>query len=847
MAPPRSPRGSFLRDSLPDPLDGFLDDLISIESPRGGGGSGPGSPDSASTGGGSSPTHWRLSNPVHMEIQENARLPTFNWPVDRTGSSSTPSRARLNSDADAANRPTASSRSGRGGGGRGGGDDGGEMSLAEIFLSSPQRQSFHASYQQAGALRKDAATDIHIPSLEPTMPQRRESLTAAIQEDQLDLLAASVEPTPLSEIRRKHSERHQHYGYSSYFSSGSNYAALPIPQRTTPPRSDENPRREPSSSTPPPTESMATAGAVATAAEIASRIANSTAPSQDDASAPQANSGSRPGAFSSVHLHQPPKLSRPNSNGSSKAPPGTFRGISPVPISTSDTTTGALQRASQQRTQYGFGPKHVVPSVPAPPRATGSKKQRGNRRAASTSPNDGASSPTDSLTQGQAYERKKQRAKVARVKLNESIERLSIAINLAGTQSKQRQLQWQSLPSSQNREQSLDIMDECMHIAENAKKWDRPSFVGAAASLVQGLNTQCEHLMRELVACHEREQQQEQQKQQYNGAANGRHSDGKRSAASTPGMYNLGGGESSAKRARMDESPTDLTRRQQREDDIDLPEDSSIFGEKHVAYRVASFLDPPSLVRCFAVSKVWRRAFSRQESWQDMALERFGHYNVRQWKGKLEDEDEGIACSPVTLYRSMDAANVMPHVSHDGVFLLGEARLQGKVSAWTFLVERSNGETLRSVKRPKSMPGTGEYASLPVVELRTIVQNTGSADHPVVVREQTQSVDASTRRRGVEMVEIDWDSRFQKRVLNLDGSERPAVAAPGLDVHSILCQLKLFEAVVIETFIHAKGCSTTSKFVQKSNFTQVLVQLRNGTTVPLVIPFPRDISHHLEH
>lgn len=328
------------------------------------------------------------------------------------------------------------------------------------------------------------------------------------------------------------------------------------------------------------------------------------------------------------------------------------------------------------------------------------------------------------------------------------------------------------------------------------------------------------------------------------------------------------GGESSNKRLKVDRNQHKQNGHQPNVTDmIDLTMDSdnnmdhSIFGDVKVVTLIAGFLDPPTIVRCFLVSKSWRKNFAKQESWQEMATGRFGQYNVRQWKGKLEDDDEGIAApSPLTLYRSMDAANVMPHVSHEGMFLLGEARLPGRCSAWTFLVERSNGETLRSVKRNETAEGgssgMGIFVSLPVVELRTVVQNTGSVDEPVIVREQLQTVDASTRRRGVELAEIDWDGRFKKRVLNLDGSERqpldPSLSSatnPGtnsLDVHSILCRLKLFDAVVIQTYIHAKGCSTTSKFVQRSNFTKVLVQIRNGT-IPMVIPFPRDISHHLEH
>ena len=59
------------------------------------------------------------------------------------------------------------------------------------------------------------------------------------------------------------------------------------------------------------------------------------------------------------------------------------------------------------------------------------------------------------------------------------------------------------------------------------------------------------------------------------------------------------------------------------------------------------------------------------------------------------------------------------------------------------------------------------------------------------------------------------------------------------DVVGELCRLRLFESVILVVHIHAQGCSTTSKFQQKSNFTKVLVKV-NGTTLPLVIPFIRE-------
>jgi hypothetical protein len=154
---------------------------------------------------------------------------------------------------------------------------------------------------------------------------------------------------------------------------------------------------------------------------------------------------------------------------------------------------------------------------------------------------------------------------------------------------------------------------------------------------------------------------------------------------------------------------------------------------------------------------------------------------------------------------------------------------------------------MRSVQRPPSLPGSGLYTSVPVVQLWIVIQNTGIHDESVVIREQTLTVDASTRRRGEEMKEIDWDDRFRKRICDLDGSLHAPLAPIGSSpsLYPELCRLRLFDSVIIETNIHAKGCSTTSKFVLRSNFTKILIQIRDGTTVPLVIPFPRDALHLL--
>ena len=180
------------------------------------------------------------------------------------------------------------------------------------------------------------------------------------------------------------------------------------------------------------------------------------------------------------------------------------------------------------------------------------------------------------------------------------------------------------------------------------------------------------------------------------------------------------------------------------------------------------------------------------------------------------------------------------------MILLAEARMPHKVSAWVSMVERSNGETSRSVRQTD-----GRYTSLPLVELRLLIQNTGSAV-PIAVKEQVIVVDASTRRRGEEWREVTGDGRFAKRLLLLDGDRHDTVTTTDARSNATtttlntkregeLFRLGLFDWVVMVVHIHCKGCSTSSKFQQRANFTKLLVQL-NGITVPLVIPFFREGS-----
>ena len=119
---------------------------------------------------------------------------------------------------------------------------------------------------------------------------------------------------------------------------------------------------------------------------------------------------------------------------------------------------------------------------------------------------------------------------------------------------------------------------------------------------------------------------------------------------------------------------------------------------------------------------------------------------------------------------------------------------------------------------------------------------------------QEFSVDASTRRKGERMPEVQGDDRFRRRVLLAEDRRGdplrdatraaipevatraaiPEVAAPG--GREALCHLRLFQSAVLAVHIHARGCSTIAKFCQRSKKIQLLVCV-DGTTRLLAVPF----------
>lgn len=703
---------------------------------------------------GSSSFDARLTNPVHMELQENARLPTFYGTVDRSGSSSIANSRRIPEAA--LHSPTQQQRKR---------SDSGDINWGELFLNDRHRVSYHGNYKEAGVLKEfegfpgAVTSNVDVPLIAAAAPETE-------KDNELNEIIINVEPTPLSEIKRRVEERQQQREHRNEGSRHHPYS------RSTPllvPTYDQQGNAE---------LPITMAQALATAAALASTT------------------------------HRPL-----TSTGMSKLPPA---------------SAGVLRDISTKKKKHGFGPNHVVPSVPTSNTGRKSRKRpppviTTNQAAVPMGPPFSATASHDTddhemqdMNPGDAYERKKQRAKDARVKLNESIDRMHISIRLALTQSQQRlqQSQQNNLATSQ-KERIVPLLQQTIRIAETAKKWDRPSFVGSAAALIQMLNAQCEALMQMVVESNNGTAETgtplvNGQNKRYNSVDDSIHSN-----------------------AEADTNNGNKRMRCTTEFKTEVQDDGTLVTQGRILECIASFLDPKSLIRChFQVCKAWTTlgSFGSDPVWESLVLQRFGFYCVRQWRDKLLLDDSSSYPSFRNLYKSMDTANAMPHIAsihqNEGWFLLGETRLPGTISAWVYLIERSNGETLRSVHQAS----TNKFQSLPIVELRTVLQNTGTSQI-VWKMDQTQSVDTSTRRRAEEMKELQGDGRFQKRVLRLDG--------PVQTVTNDQITLRLFESAIVVSYIHATNCNTISKFVQKSNFTRWLVQV-NGTTVPLVIPFPRD-------
>jgi hypothetical protein len=652
-----------------------------------------------------------------------------------------------------------------------------------------------------------------------------------------------------------------------------------------------------------------------------------------------------------------PAQSHQNYSAAATAAPPPPQGYVPTAFSRQDTAvksppavmTKALEDTASRKSQFGFGGNHVVPSVPLPPSVQQHMQKQQKKRAGiaaarsgeegnessklprtsmtSTSPSPSAvtavATAADIPINGNvAYERKKQKAKQSRVLLNDSIDRLSVAINVAGQQSRSR---LDVLGEIFHHLNTTQAMLDCETAAKSAKKYDRPAFVASAADMVQALNDQCEALVQEVRYLKDCTPETNATEIETSDAA---VSNVMPPAVSAPSILakcssNLlfasgscqGPPSSSALNAMPQASamaidqtsfaptsasgtvtkdlvhPTLNTAQARSVNTAMIPavleikpgQDNCgrLWAQGPVLASLLSFMDPKSIVRCLSVSRTWSQLeeLCGDEVWRELCLKRFGAAKVELWENT--DYFRYTLFGPnkqMQLYKAMSEANVAPATNEantmDGAPVyeqsnlnLGHATLSG-VSAWASMISRSNGETLRSVKSEQvSKAGTNTspsttFSSLPVVELRIVVQNTG-IESSVIIPEQPIAIDASTRRRREEFTEITSDERFCKQAVPLKvespnaqeyihatassvhavsgGSATPtpsaaeSISTSALQSQEEMFRLRLFDAVVLIVHIHAKGCCTTSKFLKKANFTKLLVTT-NGTTRPMVIP-----------
>ena len=866
-----------------------------------------------------------LVNAVHMHVQDNARIPNYNLPVDRSNSNNTSaSDALLSSKLELNN-------------------------YAELFLSSESdyRKSLNQSYEVRSTLLSDVPKEIE------------------------GLAAVSFDPTPWSEIKDKihieeenekqqqqrqqqvqnhHQQQQQIYVGTSAPVPGTptispraattlypndrqqeidlfNGKKIPSPEKNT---AEQEVARM--------ADAIATAAAIALTTNGAATVVNNNASispakqskpkavswGESSTSTTPSNSAVNPIKTEVNYSHDhdqhlqrqyantmPPPRAAAHAASRASVLAATNRkshdnlytrdrrlqrqranAKAPPHAAAHAVSRASLLAATNRKSQYGFGGNHTVPSVPAPPSLRSSNQSMLNHFTApktkpkakkasvipSVKPHIPVPTPPPHIPNGShpvlhgeghtgsAYERKKQKAKDARVRLNEAIECLAVAVNLAGSQSKLRidQLQNQIHPT-EIRQKTIEVNQEGIKLSESAKKWDRPSFVGTAASIIKALNAQCETLMAELMAM-------QQMLDESKGMNWGSDNDDKvkpedstrdngicdaKMAASPTDFTNSEVSRSVSKQAESPNSHQVQKRYTQsavlsknvqsphKRPRLDINEDQNMSCIDEVCWGkmsklVSEWLDPLSLCRCQCTSKGWRDmdAFGNEKIWFDLAVKRFGLYNVRKWSDHLKDEEsEEIHCKD--LYMEMNDKNVMPYFSREGLLFLGNGKIKGKLSAWVFIVERSNGETLRSVKRDPSsgnLRGVG-YQSRPVVELRIVIQNIGMFTHPAIINSQKVEVDASTRRTDTKFEEIYWDDRFNKVLRNTDGTIRTLATIHSNSIfQDELCRLEYLETAVIEVHINAQGCSTISKFRKRSNFTTILANL-DGTTVPMVIPF----------
>lgn len=533
-----------------------------------------------------------------------------------------------------------------------------------------------------------------------------------------------------------------------------------------------------------------------------------------------------------------------------------------------EMTSNSILEATKRQNQFGFGGRHTVPSiipspsVHLPPRLVNNNLGHKVQVRAHLQPTQRTQTPMlmklpsklpfkANPSNKAAYERKKQRAKDGRIRLNQALEQLSVSIDVANSQTKRRQAESGGMldPSS------IQAMDSCANTCADAKKWDRPSFIETAATLIQNLNDQCEALYQEL----------KRSREQMVSNSSGKNKVGTQKRS----MLNKTDQQESKSITALTELEINSPKRRKIESRVctcesvsenDTPREdifSTISHCDNILGIIASFLNPSSLGRCMRVSKYWKNTeqFSCDATWNQLCIARYGEEKMKKFElNRLTKDNKDHNIQKMDLYHQMHCANVAPDTKLEGNISIGDVKLNG-VSAWASMTSRANGETLRSV-RTRSPNGTNEetkaiggfsgkaeFYTLPVIELRIMVQNTGS-DSNVTVCDQQISIDASTRRKKEEWMELMTDERFLKRAYELNGAETTFTASPSTENNKNIgeiASLKLFDSVVLVAFVYARGCPTVSRFEKKAKFTKILVSI-NGKTVPVMVPFEKPFT-----
>lgn len=417
-----------------------------------------------------SPVAWRLSNAVHMEVQENAKVPTFNWNIDRSNSSTvneifskhnnySQNFSSENGVSDLSNQQQAPSM--------------------EFFFNREKQRGrssvndsylYNAKYDGKMSSKKPVPINTSSNITKPVLDRNRGISDSSIvfDEQKLNELTMGVNPTPLDEIMRRHSPAQtpslpyipsiiknsepsinsSNSGFQFYVPRQSSTAKAlqtkAISSTTT--KEEGTTVTDPLDQTNPKNENIQRTRN----GEFFGRKKGSVVDSSSSGlSFEQLLRKQRNLPHHQDHLRQL---------------------TTPQHATAHVSSSGAMMNASNKKSQYGFGSKHVVPAVPRVDKIDQTRNDAPTKKPINEEylvkknqslpiiPNLNPSLPPPILPNlnpsqpyptdfsvhspdsprngrnGEAYERKKARAKNARVMLNDSIDRLGVAMNLAGSQ-----------------------------------------------------------------------------------------------------------------------------------------------------------------------------------------------------------------------------------------------------------------------------------------------------------------------------------------------------------------------------------------------------------------------------